>query len=93
MTIQEAIEKAIKGGYTPIEDSGNEYKILLDPEFWQCLGKEMGWKNNYYQIVRSPCNDMPGRYAWTGPQYIYEMHCFIDHLADGKSIESYFTNL
>ena len=68
-------------------------KVFLDPLFWQALGKGMGWEENYHRIVRSPCNDMPGRYAWTGPQFIYEMHLFIDHLASGGEIEEFFAKL
>ena len=43
MKTQEAINKSIDAGYNPMEDSGNIYKIFLDPQFWQCLGKAMGW--------------------------------------------------
>lgn len=44
--IKQAIQKAIEGGYSP---SGRTWKarqvhrILLDPLFWQSLGKALGW--------------------------------------------------
>lgn len=60
MTIQQAIEKAIEGGWkhpftglpafrAPTEEwlkeNWRKYAhIFLDPLFWQSLGKAMGWK-------------------------------------------------
>jgi hypothetical protein len=54
MTIEEAIKKAIEGGYKfpdLVEPYRWEslyglpaiYPIFLDPKFWQSLGKAMGW--------------------------------------------------
>lgn len=48
MTISEAIKKAIEGGYDRTRSRGLEGECrinfcLLDPQFWQCLGKAMGW--------------------------------------------------
>jgi hypothetical protein len=56
MTIQQAIEKAVYGGYFPsyIRKVGKEKTedilrnirladTFLDPLFWQSLGKAMGW--------------------------------------------------
>lgn len=53
MTIQDAIEKAIEGGYKIQERVGGsksqwelwyvQTQIFLDPSFWQSLGKTMGW--------------------------------------------------
>jgi len=45
-----ALEASIKGGWsTNVPDkfieNGDWYKyVLLEPDFWQCLGKELGWK-------------------------------------------------
>ena len=56
MTIQQAIEKAIEGGYENKElliggpkfvaehYSHGVSQLFLDPIFWQSLGKAMGWK-------------------------------------------------
>lgn len=108
MDIQTAIKKAIEGGYykellgsksvawdiyaegirtwnvlDPETKSWdiphiNFDKIFLDPKFWQCLGKAMGW-----QLERE----------WEGTHWKKYWHRFIDHLAEGKTIEKYFEDL
>ena len=81
MTINEAIKKAIEGGYIPelwigIALDNNEIPepatYALDPQFWQCLGKAMGL----------------GGYDW-----LAQWHSFIDHLASGKTVEDFFKDL
>jgi hypothetical protein len=63
--------------------SCNTYQTLLDPLFWQALGKTEGWKGIRYW------------YEYTNEiePWIHEWHRFIDHLAEGKDAESFFTNL
>ena len=118
MTIEQAIGKAIEGGYMPfkrgrlvfnkkteswwhqwgdINEDGDKVtfenptawhslqyfnKLLLDPSFWQSLGKAIGWGENQYS---------PGEGLVDG--WLYYWHNFIDHLADGGTIESYFEKL
>ncbi len=106
MTIQQTIQKAIEGGYNweannnPMNTSdANIARTFLDPQFWQCLGKAMGWEGyNFY---------LDGRWAWTKDSsikvqsktpfvrevWLHQQHRFIDHLADGKDIESFFNPL
>lgn len=94
--MQEAIKRAIEGGYKNqiTEDFLLEQKTgdtltkydyaltLIDPEFWKCLGKAEGW------------GEMPSGDMWQGKnKWIYQWHNFIDHLAEGKDIESYFKKL
>ena len=88
MTIKQAIEKAIEGGWSPV-DNFNEPKelgemlyaeIFLDPLFWQSLGKAMGWRQD---------EDQWGDRA----EWVSQWHRFIDHIADGGSAESFFENL
>lgn len=50
MTIEQAIEKAIEGGYertkrnyTPELGRFHVCEIVLDPLFWQALGKVLNW--------------------------------------------------
>jgi hypothetical protein len=55
--VQRAIERAIEGGYDPFETQHghqehhafcyagvNKSELLLDPLFWQAIGKVEGWK-------------------------------------------------
>lgn len=55
--------------------------ILLDPLFWQALGKAEGWKED--DLVY-----LPRCQTWS-----WKWHRFIDHIADGKSIDSFFGEL
>lgn len=39
------IEKAFEGGYkSRVGDLVSWEEIALDPAFWQCLGKALGWE-------------------------------------------------
>lgn len=82
MTIQQAIEKAKESGYKGAFP-GNEayagciFSHLMNPLFWQSLGKAMGWYKG----------DL-GRDEWEK-----QWHYFIDHLAEGKDAESFFKDL
>jgi hypothetical protein len=113
MIIQEAIKKAIEGGWRAgtwknydcevksccldcidretgavIERSQFEV-IFLDSSFWQSLGNALGWKNREYDM------STVGRGAAHVQQFKWKSkwHRFIDHLADGKSAESFFVTL
>lgn len=63
--------------------------MLLDPKFWQALGKTLGWD--------SPTGRETGTVSYqeaTGePYWLYRMHRMIDALADGKTIEEYIATL
>lgn len=58
-------------------------EILLDPLFWQCLGKAMGW------------GDLTvSRDDWTTqPKWLYEWKNLVEHLAKNKDTESFFNEL
>lgn len=104
--IEQAIKEAVeKGGYKnpmPMEGMGREMTglerqalqnyCLLDPLFWQALGKARGWGEG----IR--CND-PECGLETHYHQAYESmpiqkwHRFIDHLAAKKSAESFFQEL
>ena len=51
MTIKEAIQKAVGKGYKDYIETASSFDIdkersdiLLDPSFWQALGKSLGWE-------------------------------------------------
>ena len=55
--------------------------VVCDPSFWQCLGKSLGWS-----IERL---DATGKAVYA----VSEWYDFIDHIADGKDVESFFKEL
>jgi len=91
MTISQAIEKAIEGGWIYKNEWGNNpidmpvERILLDPLFWQSLGKAMGWDESS-GIFREP-----GHVEMK--EWMFRWHDFTDHLIEGKTAESFFANL
>lgn len=83
--------------------------VLLDPSFWQALGRARGWeelvskygtrKDDYIALYRRPGT---GRNSWekqvvgsedSNSEWRYHWHRFIDHLAEGKDAESFFAAL
>lgn len=99
-SLEQAIRDAVeKGGYAvkyanadglPDMYARDGYEIiaeqiLLDPAFWQALGKARGWgmfgefDNDYRKI----------KYE----EWLHNWHRLIDHLASGKDVESFFATL
>lgn len=76
--------------------------ICLDPLFWQALGKAEGWED-----YKDNCENCIGKYK--NKQYDFDCplkHCFcqditwkynqhrlIDHINEGKDVESFFKEL
>ena len=57
MTIKQAIEKAIDGGYKSNRSFVYDLeKIVLDSSFWQALGKSMGWAEKQGECVECGTN-------------------------------------
>jgi len=82
--MEQAIKKAIEGGY-PRGRIGSASFFCMDKDFWQALGKAEGWG-----IVQP---------RGAGIEFISDeywkqhWHRFIDHLAEGNSIDSFFNEL
>ena len=101
MTIKETIEKSIEGGWKKDLTRNVLSDYFLDPDFWQSLGKTMGWTNfscsDCYSnkgFSRSECLCCLGERERVEMQtWEVQWHRFIDHLAEGKSIEDYFKTL
>lgn len=95
--MSEAIKLAIeKGGYgldKPREVSEaflqSQYKnweaVVLDPLFWQALGKALGWEHP--TVARSK----DGFVMYSG--WLKYWHRFIDWLAEEKNPDDFFINL
>lgn len=93
--MEQAIKKAIEGGYEPegfdldvlrnIEENdmwlaiGVRSTFLLDPLFWQSLGKAIASEKKGIPTVRNGAT--------------YMQHDFINHLAEGKSVDEFFKDL
>lgn len=98
MTIEETIRKAVEGGWR----KGNilngidspmgfdiKYDCVLDPLFWQSLGKAMGWNN---LIMDAMTEDEVGKIIEPN-EWKEKWHWFIEDLIRGKTIESFFEQL
>lgn len=109
MYTQKAIERAIEGGWSPKQnDAGfsmarlsigsdiKEGNLYTDPLFWQALGKAEGWGSSCHhyspkfgwEAYRHAAKCIVGAHLWEA-----NWHRFIDHLAEGKDIESFFKGL
>ncbi len=103
--MEKALIKAIKGGFNPryIEAvlknktagclmPSEKSRVLLDPLFWQALGKAEGWEKK--TVKGQPCGikDCTGEHL-KGTDWKEQWHRFIDHLAEGKTADSFFENL
>jgi hypothetical protein len=108
--MEKAIKLAIEGGWNgdssriAINGAGvgvhyNNNETVLDPLFWQCLGKAMGedilpdkarvTMYQYDGVSKDPIE------VKVAPMTVWraQMHHFIDHLAEGKDAESFFNDL
>lgn len=64
--------------------------FVLDPLFWQALGKVEGWDSDYF-YNQAYSQDM----SLFGSDESWKMnwHRFIDHLIEGKSADDFFNTL
>lgn len=113
MTIQQAIEKAIEGGYDGEVIYGSKaantlarvartksltsniylYNVLLDHLFWQSLGKAMNWGEETECPACGQDTDDGSEDQENWHVGLFQWHCFIDHLAEGKDAKSFFEKL
>jgi hypothetical protein len=118
MTIQEAVNTAVEGGYhlhgtdgvaTVYTGANNEYsawtrmdnhssflvpveETFLDPAFWCALGCTLGWEEACDLAItcvhgQAECRRCHGSY------WMYQWHCFIQHLATGQTRDAFFASL
>jgi len=118
MTIQEAVNTAVAGGYhlhgsdgvaTVYTGANSDFsawtrtdndssflipveETFLDPAFWQALGRALGWEETCELAItcvhgQEECCRCPGSY------WMYQWHCFIQHLANGQPPDTFFASL
>lgn len=96
--MEKAIKRAIEGGW---EDKmfGMDCETdtfdhaLLDPLFWQALGKAERWEEStVHSCIFCDGND-EGSGDYLGPEWKWQMHRFIDHIIEGKPIDTFFDEL
>jgi hypothetical protein len=93
MTIQEAINKAIEGGYPPerIADLSVpvQAQCFLETTFWEALVRALGIEGDFEYIQLS--RDAPRKIRQ--PMWLYYWHRFTSHLVAGNTPESFFATL
>ena len=86
--MENAIKKAIEGGYKDGHVHGFR-EVLLDPEFWSALGKQQSWGlGNKCPVCEEGI--LLTKYM---PHWKMNLHRFIDHIAEGKDVDSFFNHL
>lgn len=111
--MEQAIKKAIEGGWNPtfgeqfnkqlVKGVRGEFfyipvgSCLLDPDFWKCLGKALGWqslKDYRHKVVgQIYIKDEYGYTKFTGPEWYENWHDFLDYLIAGKDADLFFKEL
>jgi hypothetical protein len=118
MTIQEAVNAAVAGGYhihgsdgiaTVYTGASREYsawtrtdnhssfmvpvqETFLDLAFWRALGRALGWEETCELAIicvhgHEECCHCHGSY------WMYQWHCFIQHIANGQTPDAFFASL
>ena len=118
MTIQEAMQTAIAGGYhiqgsdggeTYYSGANNEYsawtrtdnqssflvpvqETFLDPAFWRALGRALSWDAPCDLTITCAHGDEECQRCH-GYYWMYQWHCFIQHIANGQPPAAFFASL
>jgi hypothetical protein len=93
MTIQEAIAKAIEGGY-PKERLDNlavpvQAQCFLETTFWEALVRALGVEGDFEYIHL----DRGEPRTLRQPMWLYYWHRFNSHLVAGNTPKSFFATL
>lgn len=68
----------------------SESEMLLDPLFWQALGKSLGWVDSL-EVIENQSTGEPEEII--SESWKIQWHDFIDYLADGGSPDKFFEEL
>ena len=67
-------------------------ETFLDPRFWQALGRALGWSEACDLAITCGHGQEACR-QWHGYYWMYQWHCFIQEIANGKTPEAFFARL
>jgi hypothetical protein len=67
-------------------------ETLLDPKFWQALGRALGWSEACDLAITCVHGDEECQRC-RGYYWMYQWHCFIQAIADGNTPEAFFAHL
>jgi hypothetical protein len=67
-------------------------ETFLDPAFWQALGQTLGW-NTPCDLAITCVHGTEECRRCDGTYWMYQWHCFIQHLANGEAAEAFFARL
>jgi hypothetical protein len=68
------------------------HDTFLDPVFWHALGRALGWDAPCALVITCVHAQHECRRA-DGAYWMYQWHCFIQHLAEGNSPDAFFAHL
>jgi hypothetical protein len=117
MTTQEAMDKAVEGGYHidgadgveivyigandeysawTCTDNDSSFMVpveetFLDRKFWQALGRTLGW-SAACDLSISCVHGEEECHSCRGYYWMYQWHCFIQVIADGKTPDVFFAH-
>lgn len=66
-------------------------QVTSDPLFWQALGKALGWGMWKSPEINASAIE-EDYWGESTPLWKWHWHCFIDHLASGKSADEFFNS-
>jgi hypothetical protein len=67
-------------------------ETFLDPQFWQALGRALGWSEACALAMSCRHGAEEGQ-SFRGSYWMYQWHCFIQALADGNPPAAFFAHL
>jgi hypothetical protein len=70
----------------PVEET------FLDPHFWQALGRTLGWSERCDLAITCVHGEDECRRC-RGSYWMFQLHCFIQVIADGNTPEVFFAHL
>lgn len=82
-----------------MDTKSNDAERLLDPLFFQALGKAEGWGyeegkyQKYEKGILQTIDENNGKKSFSYEGWLKQMHLFIDHLAEEKEIDLFFKEL